>query len=103
MTGSWVQISKAAARLTEATGNRVTVDDVLRLGADDGPLIVHWLHDHYGVLEASLAAYLTDLSASECAGHLAEVVAEHADKPTYRGGPRLPSEIEDDYRRSKDT
>jgi hypothetical protein len=95
MTGSWVQISKAATRISDVTGEPVSVDDVHRLGGDDGPLIVQWLHDHYGVLESSLAAYLTDLAA--CGGD------NQTPGLSVRGGPELPLHIEDEYWREQST
>ncbi|MFI7125913.1 hypothetical protein ACIBQ1_09480 [Nonomuraea sp. NPDC050153] len=93
MTGDWVPLHVAVKRIREATGRHPKVADIHRLG-DEDELIVEWLHDHYGVLESSLAAYLNDLAAhggdDQTAG------------PTVGGGPELPLEIEADYQRRKD-
>ncbi|MFB4265390.1 hypothetical protein [Nonomuraea sp. GTA35] len=79
MTGSWLMLSEVARRITAATGRRVTLDDVIALGDDDGPLQAQFMHGYWSVSEDSVTAYL---SASECPSPAADAVAEHADEPT---------------------
>lgn len=57
MTGSWLTLSAAAARIEAATGEPTSMDDVLELGRQD-LLIVVWQHEHYSVLEESVTDYL---------------------------------------------
>ncbi|MEU8151696.1 hypothetical protein [Nonomuraea sp. NPDC048901] len=99
MTGSWLTLSAAASRIADVTGKPVSVDDIHRL-ADANELQVSWLHDHYGVLKSSLAAYLSTLPASELDASRGALLAES--KPTVRGGPVLPFDIEDEFQRRKD-
>lgn len=82
MTGSWLTLSAAASRISDMTGKPVSVDDVHRL-ADADQLKVNWLHDHYGVLQSSLTAYLSTLSASELAAHGGDDLAESKPKPAW--------------------
>ena len=42
-------------------------------------------------------------SSSVSAAHGGDDLAENGTKPTVRGGPMLPLDIEDDYRRGQDT
>jgi hypothetical protein len=41
--------------------------------------------------------------ASELATRSGDVLAEHVDKPSVGGGPELPADIEDEYRRGQNT
>ena len=79
MTGRWLMLSEAARRISQATGSPVSMDDVIALGDDDGPLTAQFMHGYWSVAEESLTAYLE--SVPECAGEKAEDVAENA-KPT---------------------
>lgn len=88
MTGRWLTVSKTISRIYEDTGCLLTIRDVMNLGRRSGErgLIVETSHAHTRVLEQSLTDHLAWL----------------AGKPSYRGGPRLPDEIEADYERRKD-
>jgi hypothetical protein len=99
MTGSWLTLSDVARRISEATGRRVSLEDVIELGADDGPLKAQFMHGYWSVSEESVTAYL--LSVSEPDASSGALLAEHADKPTVRGGPELPADIEDEYERGE--
>ena len=101
MTGEWVQLSAAASRIADVTGERVSVEDIHRL-ADADRLSVSWLHDHYGVLKSSLVAYLSTLRVSELAAHGGDDLAENVSGPSVRGGGELPLDIEDEFQRGKD-
>lgn len=90
MTGSWLTLSAAAARIAAATGKWVSMDDVLELGRRQ-ELTVVWLHEYWSVQEESVTAYLDRIGAVE------------RKRPSVRGGPELPPDIEDEYRREKDT
>lgn len=93
MTGSWLTLSDVARRISEVTGNAVSLEDVIELGADDGPLKVLFMHGYWSVSEESVTAYL----------------AEHVDKPLVSRDPANPAEAEmtvtDDalYRREQGT
>ncbi|MEV0994591.1 hypothetical protein [Nonomuraea sp. NPDC050202] len=100
MTGHWLTLSEAARRISEATGRKCSLDEVIALGDDDGPLQAQFMHGYWSVSEESVTAYL---SAPECPGRDADEVAEHADRTEWRGGPDLPDFIEDEYQRGKDT
>ena len=101
MTGVWLTLSKAASRISQATGEAVSMDDVIALGHLDR-LTVRYEHEHYSVLEQSVTAYLSTLSASELAAHGGDDLAESRTTPTVRGGPELPADIEDEFQRGKD-
>ncbi|MEU7831302.1 hypothetical protein [Nonomuraea sp. NPDC049129] len=94
MTGSWLTLSAAASRISDVTGQPVSLDDVHRL-AGDGLLTVSWLHDHYGVLKSSLTAYLSTVPASELAAHGGDDLAESKPRPTWTAW------TDPDYRREQ--
>jgi hypothetical protein len=73
MTGRWLMLSEVSRRISAATGEPVSVDDVIALGDDDGPLQAQFMHGYWSVLEESVTAYLE--SVSERAGRKAEDVA----------------------------
>lgn len=88
MTGSWLTLSAAAARIAAATGKWVSMDDVLELGRRQ-ELTVVWLHEYWSVHEESVTAYLDRIGAVE------------RKRPSVRGGPDIGHEAEDEYRRSQ--
>ncbi len=106
MTGRWLMLSEVARRISAATGKSVSLDDVIALGDDDGPLTAQFMHGYWSVAEEPLTAYLE--SVSECAGK-AEDVAENAKPRLHPRDPANPAEAEmtttdeDLYRREKGT
>lgn len=80
MTGRRLMLSEVSRRISAATGEPVSVDDVIALGDDDGPLTAQFMHGYWSVLEESVTAYLE--SVSEFADQKAEAVAENA-KPAW--------------------
>jgi hypothetical protein len=88
----WLTVSAAASLIS------LTTYEVEAL-ADYGVLTARSLDlAHYSISEQSVTAYL---SASECAGQQAEVVAETAGRVPHREGPEIGDEAEEDYDRSK--
>jgi uncharacterized protein YbjT (DUF2867 family) len=79
MTGHWLTLSEAARRISEATGRKCSLEEVIALG-DDGPLQAQFMHGYWSVSEESVTAYL---SAPECPGCDADEVAEHADRTAW--------------------
>ena len=80
MTGRWLMLSEVSRRISAATGKPVSMDDVIALGDDDGPLTAQFMHGYWSVAEESLTGYLE--SVSECAGEKAEDVAEKTGRPS---------------------
>ena len=107
MTGRWLMLSEAARCISAATGKSVSLDDVIALGGDDGPLQAQFMHGYWSVLEESVTAYLE--SVSECAGEKAEDVAGNAKPRLHPRDPANPAEAEmtttdeDLYRGEKST
>lgn len=94
MTGRWLTVSRTISRIWTETGRLLSADDVLRLGKRTGAwgLIVEHSHQHTRVLERSVDDHVAWLNAP----------VETA-RPTIRGGPRLPADIEDEYERERNT
>ncbi|MFD1546918.1 hypothetical protein [Nonomuraea guangzhouensis] len=88
MTGAWLTLSKAASRISQATGEAVSMDDVIALGHLDR-LKVRYEHEHYSVLEQSVTAYCV----SELAAHGGDDLAENA-QPLIPRDPANPAEAE---------
>lgn len=90
MTGDWLALNEAAKRLSKAWGWHVSMDDVIRLG-DQERLTVRFQHGHFSVLERSVSDLAAHGGDDQTAG------------PTVGGGPELPADIEDEYRREQGT
>lgn len=88
MTDRWLTLGDAAARLD------VPGFEVLEM-AVSGRLHSRLQYDHLELCAADV-----DEFASECAGQMAEAVAEHVDIPVRQG--RLDDEGEQDYELSKE-
>lgn len=81
-TSRWLSVGEAAARLHR------TEREVLAL-VFAGDLDSELRLDHYEVTAVSVEAYAARLDLAES-------------KPTVRGGPVLPLDIEDEFQRGKD-
>jgi len=89
VTGSWLTLSAAAARIAAATGKWVSMDDVLELGRRQ-ELTVVWLHEYWSVQEESVTAYLDRIGAVE------------RKRPSVRGGPDIGHDADRDYFNEQD-
>ncbi|MEO3869420.1 hypothetical protein ABGB18_11360 [Nonomuraea sp. B12E4] len=101
MTGRWLTLTAAASRIAEATGEHVSIEDVLLLG-ERHRLTVRWQHEHYSVLEESVTAYLAYQAAKPLTACGGDVLAENAGPPVGEG-PDIGYEAESQYRREKGT
>lgn len=86
----WLTITEAARRLG------VTGGEVEALAAR-GLLHRRFLGDHFSISEESVSAYV----ASELAACEGDVLAEHATRPSWRGGPELDEETREQIRRDQ--
>lgn len=85
MTGNWLTLTKAAARISRAAGRSVSMDDIIRLGETSHPtrttvLTVQFMHGHYTVLEESVDRLL---ASPELGAVMAALEADKEDKPAF--------------------